>query len=218
MKSNHDLSKDGAHLSSFESFPGSQWGRLPACGPYCGPPHFHPATHPDSHQPYCPAPASCLLSDLFGNLSWTESASEIEIEISLLNPPPDWPVVFGCSTTSLIISQISGTSLDHYFQLGTANIVNCNINIKIAHLQVCEQFEAHDGLAPDGQDGPPVWASDHQWHGRLEPWAGITWDHSLFWGDFKCQALIAGTKISLQFLLWAGDELGQKFNIWKMEV
>ena len=84
MKSNHDLSKDGAHLSSFESFPGSQWGRLPACGPYCGPPHFHPATHPDSHQPYCPASASCLLSDLFGNLSWTESASEIEI--SLLNP------------------------------------------------------------------------------------------------------------------------------------
>ena len=84
MKSNHDLSRDSVHLSSFESFPGSQWGRLPACGPYCGPPHFHPATHPDSHQPYCPAPASCLLSDLFGNLSWTESASEIEI--SLLNP------------------------------------------------------------------------------------------------------------------------------------
>ena len=72
-------------------------------------------------------------------------------------------------------------------------------------------------MAPDGQDGPTAWASDHQWHGRLEPWAGITWDHSLFWGDLKCQTLIARTKISLQFLLWAGKELRQKFNIWKME-
>ena len=54
-----NFSSTNVHVSSGESFPGSQWAALPACGR----PHFHPIPtrdpRPDSHR-YCPDAAVCL--------------------------------------------------------------------------------------------------------------------------------------------------------------